>query len=66
MPPEVEPLVEPLFDVVDDAVVVSVLLSLPLILSRSERQPNVVMTSASRKMRVNFVLLLVIGSSPYV
>ena len=59
MLPEVEPLVVPLFDVVD-AVVVSVLLLLPLILSRSERQPNVVMTSANRKMRVNFVLLLVI------
>jgi len=63
MLPEVEPLFVDVVDVVEVAVV-SLLLLLPLILLRSERQPNVVMTSANRKIRVNFVLLLVIKSSP--
>src|ERR1043166_6993661 len=47
----------PLFVV--DVAVVSLLLLFPLSLSRSERQPKVVMTRASRKTIVNFVLLLI-------
>jgi hypothetical protein len=46
----------------DDAMLLAVvsLLLLPLIRSRSERQPNVVMTSANRTVRASFVLLRVI------
>jgi hypothetical protein len=63
------PLVFPLLVVLEDddivlfAVVLSVLL-FPLSRFRSERQPKAVMASASRKIRVSFVLLLFIGRSP--